>query len=169
MVCLQRYLVATRLVPHETAVVSVHGQCTPHNHAPGYSHFIQHHIDRVYVCLAITCHLHFRQIDGIFYMLLWEHRVRTVTKIGVSTESWPCPPLLWGLKPTTFQSRVQRSSTELTPLPSLKNGCLSFSNYCLVWLSIRAQNAIRDQIKQKYFLIPSLPNRQKAIWETLTS
>ena len=28
--------------------------------------------------------------------------------------------------------------------------CFSLSNYCPVWLSIRVQNAIREQIKQKY-------------------
>ena len=33
-------------------------------------HFIQGHIGRVYVCLAVTCHLHFWQNDrDIFYVL----------------------------------------------------------------------------------------------------
>ena len=45
------------------AAVSAHVLCTPHNHAPVYSHFIRSHICRVHLCLAITCHLHFWQND----------------------------------------------------------------------------------------------------------
>ena len=57
------------LVPHETAAVSAQVLCTPYNHAP--CHFMQSHIRKVYACLAVTCHLHFWQNDGIFYVLLW--------------------------------------------------------------------------------------------------
>ena len=49
------------LVPHETAVISAQVLCTPYNHAP--CHFMQSHIRKVYACLAVTCHLHFRQND----------------------------------------------------------------------------------------------------------
>ena len=35
--------------------------CTPYIHAP--CHFMQSHISKVYVCLAVTCHLHFWQND----------------------------------------------------------------------------------------------------------
>ena len=28
------------MVPHETVAVSAHALCTPHNHAPDYSHFV---------------------------------------------------------------------------------------------------------------------------------
>ena len=49
------------LVPHETAAVSAQVLCTPYNHAP--CHFMQSHIRKVYVCLAVTCHLHFWQND----------------------------------------------------------------------------------------------------------
>ena len=36
-------------------------QCTPYNRAP--SHFMQRRIRKVHACLAVTCHLHFWQID----------------------------------------------------------------------------------------------------------
>ena len=48
-------------MPHETAAVSAQVLCTPYNHAP--CHFMQSHIRKVYACLAVTCHLHFCQID----------------------------------------------------------------------------------------------------------
>ena len=35
--------------------------CTPYNHAP--CHFMQSHINKVHVCLSVTCHLHFQQND----------------------------------------------------------------------------------------------------------
>ena len=57
------------LVPHETAAVSAKVLCTPYNHAP--CHFMQSHIRKVYACLAVTCHLHFGRMIGIFYVLLW--------------------------------------------------------------------------------------------------
>ena len=47
------------LVPHETAAVSAQVLCTSYNHAP--CHFMQSHICMVYMCLAVTCHLHFWQ------------------------------------------------------------------------------------------------------------
>ena len=46
-------------MPHETAAVSVQVLCTPYNHAP--CHLMQSHIHKVYVCLAVTCHLCFWQ------------------------------------------------------------------------------------------------------------
>ena len=49
-------------MPHETAAVSVQVLCTPYNHAP-ICHFMQNQIHKVYVCLAVTCHLHFWQND----------------------------------------------------------------------------------------------------------
>ena len=49
------------LVPHETAAISAQVLCTPYNHAP--CHFMQSHVCKVYVCLAVTCHLHFWQND----------------------------------------------------------------------------------------------------------
>ena len=49
------------LTPHETAAVSAQVLCTPINHVP--CHFMQSHIRKMYVCLAVTCHLHFWQND----------------------------------------------------------------------------------------------------------
>ena len=49
------------LMPHETAAISAQVLCTPYNHAP--CHFMQSHIRKAYACLAVTCHLHFRQND----------------------------------------------------------------------------------------------------------
>ena len=49
------------LVPHEMAAISAQVLCTPYNYAP--CHFMQSHIHKVYVCLAVTCHLHFWQND----------------------------------------------------------------------------------------------------------
>ena len=57
------WLVVAWLVPRETAAVSVQVLCTSYNRAPVYSHFIQTHVGRVHVCLAVTCHLHFWQND----------------------------------------------------------------------------------------------------------
>ena len=53
--------VLTWLVPRETAAISAQILCTPYNHAP--CHFMQSHICKVYVCLAVTCHLHFWRHD----------------------------------------------------------------------------------------------------------
>ena len=49
------------LVPHETAAISAQVLCTPYNHAA--CHFMQNHIHNVYVCLVVTCRLHFWQND----------------------------------------------------------------------------------------------------------
>ena len=39
------------------STVSAQVLCTPYNHAP--CHFMQSHLYQVYVCLAVTCPLHF--------------------------------------------------------------------------------------------------------------
>ena len=70
--------VVTWLVPHETAAILVHLLWTSYNQAPVYSHFIQSHICKVPVCLAVTCHLHFWQND---LAVAWEWN-------GYQTESW---------------------------------------------------------------------------------
>ena len=48
-------------MPHETAAISVQVLRTLYNRAP--CHFMQSHMRKVYVCLAVTCHLHFWQND----------------------------------------------------------------------------------------------------------
>ena len=53
--------VLTWLGPHETAAISA---CSMYTIQP--CHFIQSHIHKVHVCLAVTCHLHFWQKDRDF-------------------------------------------------------------------------------------------------------
>ena len=101
------------LVPHETAAVSAQVLCTPYNHAP--CHFMQSHIRKVYVCLAVTCHLHFWQNDqGLLratavtrgwngYRNKSQHRKSTLEKKIL-------PSLQQGFEPATFRSRVRRSN-----------------------------------------------------------
>ena len=76
------------LVPHETAAISAQVLCTPDKRAP--CHFMQSHIRKVYVCLAVTCHLHFWQNERDLLHATAEHGVGMDTEIRVSTESWPC-------------------------------------------------------------------------------
>ena len=52
------------LVPQESAARERQSRrvlCTPYNHAP--CHFMQSHIRKVHVYLAVTCHPHFWQND----------------------------------------------------------------------------------------------------------
>ena len=52
------------LVPHEIAAVSA---CSVYSSNHSSCHFIQSHVPKVHVYLAITCHLHFWQNDwGLF-------------------------------------------------------------------------------------------------------
>ena len=76
---------------------------------------MQSHIHKVYVCLAVTCHLHFwqndwdllrataitRELNG--YRNKSQHRKSTLEKKIL-------PPLLQIFEPATFQSQVQRSN-----------------------------------------------------------
>ena len=65
-ICNAVILVVACLVPSEVADVSAHVLYTPYNRAPVYMqcYFVQSHMLRVHVCLALTCHLHFWQNDG---------------------------------------------------------------------------------------------------------
>ena len=101
------------LVPHETAAVSAQVLCIPYNHVP--YHFMQSHIRKVYVCLAVTCHLHFWQNDWDLlratavtrgwngYQNKSQHRKLTLEKKILA-------PLLQGFEPVTFQSQVRHSN-----------------------------------------------------------
>ena len=82
---------------------------------------MQSHTHRMHVCLAVTCHLHFRQNDQDFFFL-HATAVTTDTKIRFSTERVTLekeilPPLLLGLEPTTFWSQVPRSNHWAIPTP----------------------------------------------------
>ena len=97
------------LVPHETAAISAHVLCAPCNHAP--CHFMQSHIHKVYVCLAVTCHLHFRQNDrDLLHATVvtqgWNRYWNKSQHRKLTLEKKILPPLLQGFEPTTFQSRV---------------------------------------------------------------
>ena len=103
------------------------GACSVYTVQPYTSihyHFIQSHIGRVrvYVCLAATCHLHFWQNHGDLlratavtrgwngYRNMSQHRKLTLEKKLL-------PPLLPGLEPGTFRSRVRRSNYWAIPAP----------------------------------------------------
>ena len=89
--------------------------CTP-------CHFMQSHIRKVFVCLAVTCHLHLWQNDGGLlratavtrgwngYRNKSQHRKLTLEKKIV-------PPLQQGFEPATFRSRVRRSNHRAIPVP----------------------------------------------------
>ena len=70
-----------------------------------------HFIHRVYVCLAVTCPGTFGRMTGIFYMTRGWNRYRNKSQHRKLTlEKKIVPPLLRGLEPGTFRSRIQRSN-----------------------------------------------------------
>ena len=81
------------------------------------------HIRKVYACLAVTCHLHFRQNDRDFlratvvtrgwngYRNKSQHRKSTLEKKIL-------PPFQQGFEPATFQSRVRCSNHWAIPAPA---------------------------------------------------
>ena len=87
-------------------------------------HFIQSHIGRVCMCLAVTCHLHFWQNDQDLLRVTavtrgWngyrnksQHRKSTLEKKIL-------PPLLPGLEPGIFRSRIRRSNHWAVPAPQV--------------------------------------------------
>ena len=81
--------------------------------------FIRSHIRRMNVCLTVTCHLHLWQNDRD---LLRATAVTRIPKSELTQKMTPekktLPPLLPGLEPETFQSRVRRSTTEPLPFSS---------------------------------------------------
>ena len=77
--------------------------------------FIQSHIGRLYVCLAVTCHLHFWQNDrdllrATVVTLGWNGYRNKSQHRKLTLEKKIIPPLLPGLEPGTYRSRVQLSS-----------------------------------------------------------
>ena len=78
----------------------------------------------MHVCLAVTCHLHFRQNDRDLLRASAVHNteVERIPKITsqhrkLTMKKKILPPLMPGLEPETFRSRDRRSTTELSPLP----------------------------------------------------
>ena len=78
----------------------------------------------VYVCLVVPCHLHLWQNDRDLFRAtsvtrgLNGHRNKSQHRM-LTMEKKVLPPLLPGLEPETFRSRVRRSNAELSPLPRL--------------------------------------------------
>ena len=83
-------------------------------------HFIQSHIGRVYVCLAVTCHLHFWQNDRDLWRATargWNGYRNKSQHRRLTLEKKILPPLLPGLEPGTFRSRVRRAKHWAIPAP----------------------------------------------------
>ena len=126
------------LVPHETAAVSARSVYTIQP-----CHFMQNHIRKVHVCLAVTCHLHFWQNDRDLLPATvvtrgWnicqnksQHRRLTLEK-----KMKILPPLLQVFEPVTLQSRVRRSNHWAIPLP-MTNTSQKMSLTRLLWRFIR--------------------------------
>ena len=96
-------------------------------------HFIQSHIGRVYVCLAVTCHLHFWQnvrdlLRATAVTRGWNGYRNKSQRRKLTLEKKILPPLLPALEPGTFRSRIRRSNhLRLSPAP----------NYRLCWQFLR--------------------------------
>ena len=78
-------------------------------------HFIQNHIGSVYVCLAVTCHLHFWQNDRDLLRATavtrgWNGYRNKSQNRKLTLEKKILQPLQPGLEPGTFRSRVRRSN-----------------------------------------------------------
>ena len=92
--------------------------CTPYNHAPCY--FMQSHIRKVYACLAVTYELHFWQDDRDLLRATavtrgWDGYRNRSQHRKLTLEKKILPPLPQGFEHATFQSRVRRGYTELSP------------------------------------------------------
>ena len=75
-------------------------------------HFIQSHTGRVYVCLDVTCHLHFWKNDQDLLRATavtrrWNGYRNKSQHRKLTLEKKILPPLLPGLEPGTFRSQVR--------------------------------------------------------------
>ena len=107
-------------VLHETAAISAQVLYTPYSHAP--CHFMQSHIHKVYVCLAVTCHLHLWQNDRDLLHATavtqgWNRYQNKSQHRKLTPEKKILPPLQLGFEPATFQSRVRCSNHWAIPAP----------------------------------------------------
>ena len=108
---------------HMKLLLLWHVLCTPYNHAP--CHFIQSHIHKVHACLAVMCHLPFRQNDldllhaiAVTWGVEWIPKYESAQKVDPGdrhSSAWT----MQGFKPVTFQSWVRHSNHWLTELSSL--------------------------------------------------
>ena len=85
-------------------------------------HFIRSHICKVYVYLAVTCHLHFQQNGRDLLRATdavtrgWNGYRNTSQHRNLTLEKKIRPLLLPVLEPVTFRLRVRHSTTEQSPL-----------------------------------------------------
>ena len=96
--------------------------CTLYNHAP--CHFMQSHICKGHACLAVTCDRHFWQNDQDILCAAavtwgWNGYWNKNQHRKLTQEKKILPPLLPGLEPGTFRSRVRRSNHWAIPAPKL--------------------------------------------------
>ena len=113
-------------MPRETAAVSAHVLCTPNNHAPVYTvtSFKATHTQSACVFSSKLLLALLTVWPGSFTCSLDNtgvERIRKQNQHGkLTTEKKRniLPPLLQRLEPATFRSRVRRSVTELSSLPS---------------------------------------------------
>ena len=128
---LQRCLIVTWMVPHETAAVSAHVLCTPYNHAPCHV-TTMHHVTLLhakpymYGACVFSCNLPpalLAEWLGSFtcycgnterYRKTSQHREFTLEENKLLKI---IPRLLPRLEPATFWSRVRGSTHWATPLP----------------------------------------------------
>ena len=120
------------LVPHETAAISAQVLCTPYNHAP--CHFMQSHIRKVYVSLAVTCHL-LAEWPGSFTCYCGNAGVERIPKLESAQKVDPGEEilqlLLQGFEPGTFQSRVRHSN--LWTIPVQRSNHWAIPIICVMW------------------------------------
>ena len=100
-------------------------------------HFIQSHIGRVYVCLAVTCHLHFWQNDldilrATAVTLGWNVYRNKSQHSNLTLEKKILPPLQSGEFPEPFDHESDVLTTELSPLP--ESGCMGDAIFWLIEL-----------------------------------
>ena len=109
-------------------------------------HFIQSHIGRVYVCLGVTCHLHFWQNDRDLVRATavtrgWNGYWNKSQHRKLTLEKKILPPLLPGLEPGTFRSQVRRSNHWAIPAPqcgvSVWNGRLTESTASFIFYTVK--------------------------------
>ena len=140
--CLQRCLVVTWLVLRETAAVSARSVYTIQPCIMS-RHFMQSHIRKVYACLAVTCHLHFWQNNR--YLLCttsvtqgWNGYRNKSLHRKLTLEKKLFSPLLPGLEPGTFRSRVRRSNHLAIPSPKTQSKELT----CRDWSRTSAESCL---------------------------
>ena len=100
---------------------SLHSYVILHEWIALFSAFLNH-ICKVSVCLAVTCHLHFWQYDrGLLRATVvtrgWNGYRNKSQHRKLTLEKKILPPLLQGIEPKTFRSRVQRSNHWAIPSP----------------------------------------------------